>query len=97
MLFYKTTLFTTMFTVIIVVCSLKNMCIPSFVLIGCCVSELRGHLCPYRNIWRLLLFYKNYNVYRYVTFLFPGRYGYLSVRKISFLNSVWLLRYASQN
>ena len=35
----------------IVVCSLKSMCIPSFVLIGCCVSELHGHLCPYRNVW----------------------------------------------
>ena len=35
---------------IIVVCSLKSMCIPSFVLIGCCVSELRGQLCPYRNV-----------------------------------------------
>ena len=49
--FTRTTLFTTMFTVIIVVCSLKSMCIPSFVLIGCCVSELHGHLCPYRNVW----------------------------------------------
>ena len=37
---------TTMFTVIIVVYSL-----PNFVLIGCCVSELHGHLCPYRNVW----------------------------------------------
>ena len=34
-----------MFTVIIVVCSPKNM---SYVLIGCCVSELHG---PYRNVW----------------------------------------------
>ena len=40
-----------MFTVIIVLCSLKSMCIPSFVLISCCVSELHGHLCPYRNVW----------------------------------------------
>ena len=39
-----------MFTVIIVVCLLKRMCMPSFVLIGCCVSELHGHLCPYRNV-----------------------------------------------
>ena len=46
----RTTLFTTMFTVIIVVCLLKRMCMPSFVLIGCCVSELHGHLCPYRNV-----------------------------------------------
>ena len=34
--------------VIIVVCLLKS--IPSFVLIGCCMSELHGHLCPYRNV-----------------------------------------------
>ena len=40
----------TMFTVMIVVCLLKSMCIPSFVLIGCCMSELHGHLCPYRNV-----------------------------------------------
>ena len=46
----RTTLFTTLFTVIIVVCSLKSMCTSSFVLIGCCVSELCGHLCPYRNV-----------------------------------------------
>ena len=30
-----------MFTVIIVVCSVKNV-MPSFVFIGCCVSELNG-------------------------------------------------------
>ena len=36
---------------VIVVCSLKSMCIPSFVLIGCCVSEEHGHICPYRNVW----------------------------------------------
>ena len=45
--FTRTTLFTTMFTV---VCLLKSMCIPSFVLIGCCGSELHGRLCPYRNV-----------------------------------------------
>ena len=39
-----------MFTVIIVVCSLKSMYIPSFVLIGCCLSELHGHLCLYHNV-----------------------------------------------
>ena len=27
------------------------MCIPSFLLIGCCVGELHGHICPYRNVW----------------------------------------------
>ena len=48
--FTRTTLLTTMFTVIIVVCLLKRMCIPSFILIGCCVSKLHGHLCPYCNV-----------------------------------------------
>ena len=40
-----TTLFTTLFTVIIVVCSLKSMCVPSFIVIGYCVSELHGRYC----------------------------------------------------
>ena len=40
-----------MFTGIIVVCSSKSMCIPSFILIGCCVSEFHGYLCPYHNAW----------------------------------------------
>ena len=40
-----------MFTVIIVVCSLKSMCVPSFIVIGYCVSELHDHIiCPYRNV-----------------------------------------------
>ena len=56
---------------IIVVCSDKSMCIPSFILIGCCVSELKGHLCLYCNVWpeAFLLFYKNYIVYRIVYIL----------------------------
>ena len=47
----RTTLFTTMFTVNIVVCALKSMCVPCFMLIGFCVSELHSHICPYRNVW----------------------------------------------
>ena len=43
-------LFTTMFTVIIVVCSLKSMHMPSVIFIGCCVSELHGHLRPCCNV-----------------------------------------------
>ena len=27
------------------------MYIPSFVLIGYCVSDLHGHICLYRNVW----------------------------------------------
>ena len=41
---------TTTFTVIIVVCSLKSMCVPSFIVIGYCVSELHGHISHYCNI-----------------------------------------------
>ena len=33
-----------------VVCLLKAMCLPNFIMIGCCVSELHGHLCPYHNV-----------------------------------------------
>ena len=61
-----------------------------YTLIGYFVSELHAHLCPYRSVWPEA-------VHRNVTFLFHGRYGYVSVRKVSFLNSVWLLRYASRN
>ena len=43
-MFYKNYIVT-----VIMVCSLKRMCIPSFVLIGCRVSELCGYLCPY--VW----------------------------------------------
>ena len=39
MLFYKNYI-VTMFTVIFVVCSLKSMCVPSFKVIGYCLSEL---------------------------------------------------------
>ena len=76
--FTRTTLFTIMFTVIIVVCLLKAMCLP---MINCCVSELHGHLCPYRNVIpeAVLLLYKNYIVYRNLTFLISGRYGYLLI------------------
>ena len=37
-----------------------------FVIIGCCISELHGHLCIHYNVSHrvvLLLFHKNYNVY----------------------------------
>ena len=36
---------------IILVCSLKNMCVPNFILFENYVSELRvhAHLCPHRN------------------------------------------------
>ena len=76
-----------MFTVIFVVCSLKRMSIPSFILIGCCVSELHAHLCPYRNVWpeavyccftRTTLFT---NIL--VCLLCTSVHGFLSVHKVS--------------
>ena len=33
------------------VCSLKSICVPSFALTGCCVSQLHSHLCPYYIVW----------------------------------------------
>ena len=50
--FTRTILFTTIFITIIVVFSLKSMCIPCFVSITSshCVSELHGHPCSYRNV-----------------------------------------------
>ena len=48
-LFYKNYIVYHIF--IIMVCLLKTMCIPSFILIGCCVSELHDNLCPYCNVW----------------------------------------------
>ena len=87
-----------MFTVIIVVCSLKRMCIPNFVMIGFCVSELRGHLCPYRNVWpeavyccftRTTLFTKT------LICQCTRGYGFPSIHKVLSLNSVRFLRYVS--
>ena len=40
-----------LYTVNIVVCALKSMCVPCFILIGYCVSELHSHICPYCNVW----------------------------------------------
>ena len=63
---------------------------------SCCISELHGHLRPYHNVLPEAV-YCCFTSYGDVTSLFRGRYGYLSVHKVSFLNSVWLLRYASRN
>ena len=38
-------------------------------LIGCCVSESKGNLCLYRNVWPEALFFKNYIGYRIVYIL----------------------------
>ena len=93
--FTRTTLFTTMFTVIIVECLLKRMCMPSFILIGCCVSELHGHLCPYRNVLpeavyccftRTTLFTELF------TCLYDHSWRFLSRHQVSLLYTFWFLR-----
>ena len=54
--------FTTMFTMIILVYTMK--CIPRFILICFCVSELHAHLYPYHIVWpEAVYLYKNYNVF----------------------------------
>ena len=59
------------------------------------VSELHAHLCPYRNVWAEVgscCLTRTIFVYQKRYLLIPCRYGYLSVRKALFLNSVRLLR-----
>ena len=50
-MFYKN--YISILAVNIVACALKSMCVPCFILIGYCVSELHSHIhiCPYRNVW----------------------------------------------
>ena len=43
--FTGTTLFITMFTVLMIVCLLKSIRIPSFAVVS------HAHLCPYCNVW----------------------------------------------
>ena len=50
--FTRTTLFTTML-IYCYYCGVfieKYVCTYSFILIGHCVSQLHGHICPYRNV-----------------------------------------------
>ena len=93
--FTRTTLFTTMFTAIIVECLLKRMCMPSFILIGCCMSELHGHLSPYRNVLpeavyccftRTTLFTELF------TCLYDHSWRFLSRHQVSLLYTFWFLR-----
>ena len=76
MLFYKN--YIIYYTVIIVVCLVKSMCIPSF---DYCVSYLHGHICPYHNVWPEAVFYMiyiaYYNVYRYYCGVFSEKYVYI--------------------
>ena len=75
-----------MFTVIIVVCLLKRMFCLDWLL-----RKLHGHLCPYRNVLpeavcccfaRTTLFTK------ILVCLYYSVHGFLSVHKVSSLNSV---------
>ena len=84
--FTTTTLFTTMFTAIIVMYSLKSMCMPSFVFIGLCLSEVHGHLCPNCKVWpeavyrcftRITLFTELF------TYLYDQRCRFISLHQVS--------------
>ena len=92
----RSTLFTTTFSVIIVVCSLKSMCVPSFIVIGYCVSELHGHICRYCNVLpeavyccftRTTLFNKLF------TCLYDQSLRLLSYHKALLLYTLWFFTY----
>ena len=51
---------TSLFTVIIVVCSLESMCVPCFIVIGYCVSELHAHYCNILPEAVYCIVYKNF-------------------------------------
>ena len=78
-----------MSTVIIVVCSLKSMCVPSFIVIGYCVSELHGRFIAGGS---LLLLYKNCIVYQIVYMLYDQILRLLSHHQVLFLYTLWFLR-----
>ena len=84
-----------MFTAIIVVCSLKSMCVPSFIVIGYCLSELYGHLCPYRNVWPEAVYCCLTRTTLFTKFLVCLYYSVHGFHKVSSLNAVRFLRYVS--
>ena len=79
----------------VVVCSLKSMCVPSFIVIGYCVSELHGHICRYCNVLpeaiyccftRTTLFTKLF------TCLYDQSLRLLSHHQALLLYTLWFLR-----
>ena len=79
-----------MFTVIIVVCSLKSICVLSFIVIGYCVSELHGRNCkvlPEAVFTRTTLFTKLF------TCLYDQSLRLLSYHQALLLYTLWFLRY----
>ena len=90
--FTRTTLFTTMFTVM---CSLKNMYIQSLSLIGCCVSALYGPLCPYHNVLREAVyccFTRTALFTKLFTCLYDQSLRLLSHHQVLVLYTLWFLR-----
>ena len=86
--FTRTTLFTTIFTVNIVVCALF---LPCFILIDYCVSELHSHMCPYRNVWPEAVyccFTRNTELF---SCLYDQSLRLISLHQVSLLYS-WFLR-----
>ena len=83
--------------VIIVVKSKYCMCMPSFVLIGCFVSELyvHGHLCPYCNVWPEAVYHcftRTTLFTELFTYLYDQGYILLSLHQVSLLYTFWFLR-----
>ena len=71
------------------------MCVPSFIVIGYCVSELHGHICRYCNVLpedvyccftRTTLFTKLF------TCFYDQSYKLLSCHQVSLLYTFWFLR-----
>ena len=91
LLFYKN--YIIYYNVFIVVCSLKSMCVPSFIVIGYCVSELHGCYCNilpeavYCCYTRTTLFTK------FFTCLYDQSLRLLSYHQALLLYTVWFLRY----
>ena len=81
-----------MFTVVIVVCSLKSVCIQSFILIGCCVSELHGHLCPYCNVLPEAVYCCFTRTALFTTCLYDQSLRLLSHHQVLLLYTLWFLR-----
>ena len=74
-------------------CSLNGMCIPSFVLIGYCVSELLCSLCSYRNEWPDLIYcyFKTTIFTELFTCYYHQRCRVLSLHQVSLLYTFWFL------
>ena len=63
----------------------------NFVLIGCCVSELCVHLCPYRNLWPEIVYGCFTRATMFTEFLESYNYRSLSLQ-LNVLPGVFILQ-----